>query len=325
MNRTEILVFASADDLHALAVIDRLNQDCTVSAHLVESDRLAFQETLSWSDGDGDPAGSLLTAAGGRADVGSCSAAWWRRVYTTQRETARLPDEGQQDVLNRTCSEALLGLMLSCFSGAWVNDPLRTRTAANKLVQQVAAARAGFRVPKSLVSQEPGRIREFFDALDGRVVVKAVAGSPRVPLLTRHVRPEHLEAPGPIVAMPAVYQELIPGTVHLRINCFGDDVHAVEIRTDALDWRADLDVPMSAVDLHTDLRDRVRGVLDDLGLRMGIVDVKVTPDGEPVWLEVNPQGQFLFLQPLVDVDYLGAFARFLVAEARGAHLAAAPA
>jgi hypothetical protein len=58
---------------------------------------------------------------------------------------------------------------------------------------------------------------------------------------------------------------------------------------------------------------------------MGIVDVKVTPDGEPVWLEVNPQGQFLFLQPLVDVDYLEAFARFLLAEARGTHVATAPA
>lgn len=319
MTRTEIAVFASAHDLHALAVVDQLDRRRDVAAHLVEADRVAFQESLSWSALAPDaPTGSLLTADGDRVDVDACGAAWWRRVYPTQREVARLSDEGQQDLLNRTCSDALLGLMLSCFTGSWVNDPLRTRTAANKLVQSVAAARAGFRVPKTLVSQEPERIRAFYDDLGGRVVVKAVAGSPRSPLLTQHVRPEHLESGGPLVAMPAIYQELIPGTVHLRVNCFGDDVHAVEIRSQDLDWRADLDVPMSPVALPPDLEDRLRSVLADLGLRMGVVDLKLTPEGEPVWLEVNPQGQFLFLQPLVDVDYLEHFCRFLIAEARRA-------
>jgi hypothetical protein len=301
-------------------VVDQLNRSPAVSAHLVEADRLAFRESLTWASRGADvPSGCLLTATGERIDVGTCDVVWWRRVFPTQRDAARLPDEGQQDLLNRSCAEALLGLLLSSFSGAWVNDPLRTRTAANKLVQSAVAARAGFRVPKTLVSQEPDRIRQFYDELGGQVVVKAVAGSPRSPLLTQQVRPEHLEDPGPLVAVPALYQELIPGTVHLRINCFGDDVHAVEVRSEVLDWRADLAVPMSAVPLAPDLRDRVRSVLDDLGLRMGVVDLKVTPDGEPVWLEVNPQGQFLFLQPLVDVDYLEAFSRFLVAEAGGAH------
>jgi hypothetical protein len=326
VTHTEIAVVSSADDLHALAVVDLLDRSPDVTAHLVEADRVAFQESLTWMSRDARaPSGRLLTAAGDRVDVGACGAVWWRRVFPTQREAGRLPEEGQQDLLNRSCAEALLGLLLSAFSGAWVNDPFCTRTAANKLVQSVTAARSGFRVPRTLVSQEPERIREFYDELDGRVVVKPVAGSPRSPLLTQHVRPEHLEVAGPLVAMPAIYQELIPGSVHLRVNCFGDDVHAVEIRTEALDWRADLGVPMSAVPLAPDLRDRIRSVLDCLGLRMGIVDLKVTPDGEPVWLEVNPQGQFLFLQPLVEVDYLEAFARFLVAEARGAHLAAAPA
>ena len=33
-----------------------------------------------------------------------------------------------------------------------------------------------------------------------------------------------------------------------------------------------------------------------LGLRMGILDLKLGPDGELVWLEINPQGQFTFLE-----------------------------
>jgi hypothetical protein len=74
---------------------------------------------------------------------------------------------------------------------------------------------------------------------------------------------------------------------------------------------------VAAVPQPPDLVERLRTAVCRLGLRMGVVDLKVTPDGEPVWLEIDPQGQFLFLQPLVDVDYVELFARFLLDEARG--------
>jgi hypothetical protein len=39
--------------------------------------------------------------------------------------------------------------------------------------------------------------------------------------------------------------------------------------------------------------------------------IKIDPDGTPVWLEVNPQGQFLFLEPLAGLPLSTAFASFL--------------
>jgi hypothetical protein len=45
---------------------------------------------------------------------------------------------------------------------------------------------------------------------------------------------------------------------------------------------------------------------------MGIVDLKLTPKGEVVWLEVNPQGQFLFLQPLTKMSLDQYFADYLL-------------
>jgi hypothetical protein len=45
---------------------------------------------------------------------------------------------------------------------------------------------------------------------------------------------------------------------------------------------------------------------------MGIVDMKLAPDGEPVWLEVNPQGQFLFLEGLCGMPLTEIFADFLI-------------
>lgn len=106
------------------------------------------------------------------------------------------------------------------------------------------------------------------------------------------------------------------GSAHnLRIHCFGDIVRAVELNSKRLDWRFDLNIPMNEVDLAAQTKDQLRAVLDMLSLRMGIFDFKITPDGELVWLEVNPQGQYLFIEALTGVPLTDEIATFLRNEA----------
>ena len=51
-----------------------------------------------------------------------------------------------------------------------------------------------------------------------------------------------------------------------------------------------------------------------LRLAMGIIDLKYSEAGEPVWFEVNPQGQFLFLENLAQQRLLNKFCDFLVSD-----------
>jgi hypothetical protein len=111
---------------------------------------------------------------------------------------------------------------------------------------------------------------------------------------------------------PALYQEYIPGTQHIRLNCFGDRSYAATIESDLLDWRPDLRVPVRPYAVPRSLHRRVRATLDALDLRMGVVDLKVTPEGEVIWLEVNPQGQFMFLEALTGMPLAGYFADYLL-------------
>jgi hypothetical protein len=69
-------------------------------------------------------------------------------------------------------------------------------------------------------------------------------------------------------------------------------------------------VPISPWPVPDALQCAVRKVLDVLGLDMGIIDLKETPDGEFVWLEVNPQGQFLFLEALTKEPLTEHFAEY---------------
>jgi len=92
----------------------------------------------------------------------------------------------------------------------------------------------------------------------------------------------------------------------------------VTLKSEALDWRPDLNIPCEVVQLEDDVRGRLRSVLKILGLKMGIVDLKFTPEGELVWFEINPQEQFLFVQGLAPIDLASAFADFLYNEATAA-------
>jgi glutathione synthase/RimK-type ligase-like ATP-grasp enzyme len=177
------------------------------------------------------------------------------------------------------------------------------------------ARQAGFRVPHTLVSQDPVLIRSFCAKLHNRVVVKPVKGTLKTILYSGMVTEECLDDEESIRLCPAIYQECIPGTRHVRVQCFGDAVHAVLIESEDLDWRANLDIPFSVIELEDCVKNSLRKVLRLLGLKMGIVDLKFAPDGEVVWFEINPQGQFLFVQGMTGLDLSSIFADFLRREA----------
>jgi predicted ATP-grasp superfamily ATP-dependent carboligase len=110
---------------------------------------------------------------------------------------------------------------------------------------------------------------------------------------------------------PGIYQHQIPGQRHLRINCYGDDVVAFAIETEIMDWRRDHSAATTHVALDPGTEQLCRELIAGLGLRMGVIDAKVLDNGSPCFLEVNPQGQFLFLEAATGFDLTGACAAFL--------------
>jgi hypothetical protein len=158
-------------------------------------------------------------------------------------------------------------------------------------------------------------IRHFCALLDGRVIIKTVRATPSSQLYTLMVSEEHLAHDDALRLCPSIYQEYVPGRRHIRALCCGTEVHAVAIESAELDWRRDLDVPVEPFELDAVATGRLGRVLELMGLRMGVVDLKLDEDGELTWLELNPQGQFLFVEGLTGMDLTGAFAHFLHGEA----------
>lgn len=309
----QIAIFTIARDFHSWAIRHALASrgfHCSI----IETDGLAGSGGMSWSTSDEIDRSVIHDLDGNIVSIKDLSLIWWRRVNGVPRVPEYIQDEAMRDLVINDCRATLFGLVSTEFQGRWINHPEASRVAENKLVQLKTAQKAGLRLPRTLISQDSQTVRRFCHELDYRVIVKVVAGTSKTPIMTGLVTPQIL-ADESICLSPAIYQELIPGNYHLRICCFGEDIHTVLLKTDRLDWRYPLDVVAEPYELDEKTAYRLRSIVKNLGLRMGIIDMKLASNGEPVWLEINPQGQFLFLEGICGIPLTEIFTQFLMNEA----------
>lgn len=309
-----IAILTRKDDFHAIVICNALRAQ-GVECVIIETDRLAGRGLMSWSSPGSPLHATIRDAEDNIVDIASLDSVWWRRLTGEPELPDSVRDEAVRDLIVRDCRATLVGLFLTAFKGQWVSHPEATRMAENKVLQLNAAHQAGLRVPRTLVSQDSERIRQFCEELGCRVVAKTVAGTPMTPLLAGKIAPEMLASDASLSCCPAIYQELIPGNRHLRICCFGRHFYTAVITAERLDWRYPLDGSVETFELDSETQRKLLTVLDALQLRMGIFDMKLADDGEPVWFEVNPQGQFLFLEGLCGIQLTRACSEFLMEEA----------
>jgi glutathione synthase/RimK-type ligase-like ATP-grasp enzyme len=308
-----ILILTVTDDLHALVVQQRLRSAHYSHCYIIECDQIAQRDFLSYGINYG-LSDRILTSDGNPVALSDATVIWLRRARSNQILKLEVEDENARTVINNDSGGALTGYLATHFHGKWISTPKATYQAADKIGQLKAALDGGFRIPKTLISQSRKDVLEFFESCSRQMVVKTVVGAPGPFLQTVKVEDPSCLDDASFAAAPSIYQEYIPGSKHLRLHCFGAESYAAMIHSNIIDWRINLNVPITEFPVDATLHNRVRGVLDRLGLEMGIIDLKLTPEGELVWLEVNPQGQFLFLDALTNLRLADRFASYLLTE-----------
>jgi glutathione synthase/RimK-type ligase-like ATP-grasp enzyme len=306
------LIVSEADDLHALAVQSAVRQR-GLFCNIIESNQLSGRESINYHVNNVQTAAMVRTSDGQLQDVNQVDAIWWRRFKSDQMIDISCLTADQVSLINNDCIGAIYGILNNSFQGKWLSNPCATDLASNKLNQLSAAVEAGFTIPDTLISQSPQVVREFSSKYERGVIVKPVVGTKGPLLFTQMITEDHLSQEDSIRSSPSIYQEYISGDRHIRLNCFGDKSFAALIKTTDLDWRPNLQVPICSWDVPNELQIKVRRVLDILELEMGIFDLKINLEGEIIWLEVNPQGQFLFLEGITGYPLTERFVDFFTA------------
>lgn len=308
----QIGILTQLGDLHAELVAHWIKQ-AGGGAHLVYADCVPATGSISF-----DPARPNETQLRSDASIirpADLDLLWWRRIGKPH-VPEQVTDPEAREVVSNDSREAVVGALRAGFEGIWVSHPDATRSAELKLVQLKAAVEVGLRVPSTLVSQVPDDIRAFCAAVGGRMVAKPVASALDVPLRAGVLSLDELPADDVLALSPAIYQQLAPGERHLRACTWGTSVICGTIDSPIMDWRTDQNPTVGTTRIDDDTAARLAALNTRLGLEMGISDLKPAADGgPPYWLEVNPQGQFLFLEGLGGPDVARPFADWLLRRA----------
>jgi len=310
---SKVAIVTLAGDLHARVIRRELQDVHDVDVAIVASDTLSAAGGLTWSNVEG-PDLTLPTEDGGTVSIADLDLVWWRRCHGRPTVPDAVTDPAMRKLVVKDNRAALRGALMAGFTGTWISDPYATERAQNKLVQLSVARSVGLTVPRTLVSTDPATVRAFTRDHGGTVIAKTLTGLLGTSLQAGRVTLDSLSDDDEITVSATVYQEEVPGTDHLRVMVFGDKVHTARIRSGELDWRLANDMEVAPVAIDDRLGWALGEVTSRLGLRMGVFDVKVRPDGQPVFLEVNPQGQFLFVEGMSDMPLAQAFAEFVVEE-----------
>lgn len=182
------------------------------------------------------------------------------------------------------------------FPGLVVNRRRACCTNASKAYQLDLIHRSGFRVPQTLVTMVPNAARDFVHRLGGRVIYKSLSAERSI---VKRLGREDLERLDMIRNCPVQLQELVPG-IDLRVHVVGERVYATEIVSDASDYRyahrgGETRV-MRPVELPSDVMERCVHLTQELGLVVGGVDLRRTPEGDYCCFEVNPSPAYLWFE-----------------------------
>lgn len=318
-----VLIVTEAGDLHARAVTATLRDRFGVHAATWDLRSLPAPGcSLEIVRGAMRATASLRS----RAVLDDVGCIWWRRPG---RVAVQPGADAVMEQFRADETDALTHGLLWSRQAAWVNDPGRERMAGEKLVQLAAAAACGLDVPDTIVTNEPEAARRFVDRVaPAPVVVKRVSATPGLFVETRMLTPEVQARLDALQGCPAILQAYVDGVADIRLTWMGGETRCVRIDSPAgagrVDSRLDLSVDFVPHALPVHVARGLGALMQALGLVFGVIDLRLDADGRYWFLEVNPQGQFAYLELRSGLPFVEPFARFL-ATCAGEGRAALPA
>jgi glutathione synthase/RimK-type ligase-like ATP-grasp enzyme len=323
-----VLVITNDHDEHANAVIEELDRRAVpVFRFHPEEFPEACRITMEIRDGriDGE-----IRSDHHRVAFHDICAAWYRR---SRALFAPLPSlnllQGDLENFVKVQSSVTLTALFASLQTLWVGQPFKLRRAEVKTLQLAEASKAGLLTPATLISNDPERAATFVERLgDTDCAIKPLiatrvdgAGGARLPLTTTLPRGHALDS---VAAAPTIFQPYIEKAYELRCVVMGDKIITAKLNSQdkesaRKDWRAAAveeagDVEYEAFDLPERVQAALNRMMRSFEINFASIDLIVTPKGEFVFLDLNPNGQWLWLEEELGLPLVASMADLLTTE-----------
>lgn len=235
---------------------------------------------------------------------------WWRRARKPHLpQTICHPDDYQFLMReNRLFYESFTHNLAP--NAWWINSKEAANRANFKLFQLKIASESGLKIPTTLCSNDPDEIHEFMHKNEASgVIYKPLCANVWFEenqtkiVYTSKIGSKSLPSNQILQHAPGIFQTEIKKQYELRVTCFGDYLVTAKLNSQShldglIDWRAIRGEKMTIepYDLPDDIACKIRLFMKKIGIVFGSFDLIVTPDKEYIFLEVNEQGQFLWIE-----------------------------
>ena len=307
-----IVVASHEADEHAVAVLGLLRRAGHPVA-LVDTADFPRRTTLALEYGAAQR--GSFTNRGEVIPLDRVGAVWWRRPLPYLLDPGL--DSSAASFVLTECHEAISG-MWHTMDAAWVNPQVSDDVAAHKPLQLACAEELGLRVPRTMITNDPAAARRFVGEMGpGRTVYKTFVASEENWRETRIVREEEVGLLDAVQLAPVIFQEYVEAEADLRVTALGDELWAAEIvageTSYPLDYRMDMGAARFApTTLPDTVSEKLLLLMKRLDIVYGAIDLRRTAAGEYVFLEVNPAGEWLFVEERTAQPITARMAELLV-------------
>jgi hypothetical protein len=202
------------------------------------------------------------------------------------------------------------------------------QTAELKILQHHLATAIGLEIPRTLVANDPEAVRRFAATCPTGVVAKMLQnrgfddGETAVGVGTTLLSADDLRALDSLHLCPMIFQELVPKQLELRVTIVGERIFTAAVdsqvaESSKVDWRLGTEhLTWIHHALPYEVEQKLLALLHRFGLRYAAVDLILTPDGRYVFLELNVNGLYNWLEDALGFTISESIAELLAKHAR---------
>lgn len=265
-----------------------------------------------------------LRSRDGQLSSDAVCCVWLRRAFVELSLEEQLDQSTDFQIWRNEWNRTLSGLHLALKRVPWMNPVRKAYRAENKFLQLKIARELGLLIPDTIVSNDRVCLDAFARSRRS-VVLKPMAqefyrtsDGQYKSFYVNLLSVEDLASFGDSSENPICLQEYIDKAYEVRYTVVGHKHFACSIesqRSDVtrVDWRR-YDIPNTPhypMEPPSDVRSKVDRLMERLQLCFGALDFIVAPDGRWYFLEVNPMGQWLWIEDLTGMPISRGVAEWL--------------
>ncbi len=310
-----ILIISSQEDSHAMAILEYL-KNRNVSVHLLDLSQFPQKSRISIESNHKGEHIYTFIDEGVKIDLSQCSVIWWRRPQPFQiHEDIQSPED--INFIYTECHATLTGVWAS-LNPFWINNPIRDEEASKKIYQLSLAQKLGLIIPDTCITNDPIKAKKFI-SLHGKkqIIYKPFSGTEETWRETRLLKEEEHTLIESVKYSPVIFQEYIKAEADLRITVVGKEIFTVAIYTNNASYKVDFrmvmnEATMEAYELPIEIKMLLLKLMDNLGLVYGAIDMRLKANGDYIFLEINPSGQWLFVEDGTHLPITKTFAELMI-------------